>query len=128
VFKWLTSFFLFLAVTAGIAASMPLREENSSMEMMDCCDKAKSNSDAPEASIARLCCAIHCSNSAPTAPGLSLSFSPSAVSISDSILKQIAGLLKREKTPDSAGLFLKERTIHPPKFPPKYLQHHSFLI
>jgi hypothetical protein len=126
VHKQLTSFLLFLALAIGTASGMPLH--TGSMEMMDCCDKAMSASDSPDATMARLCCAVNCENSAPTAPGISVNFSPSAIIVTESVLRQLAALFSSIKPADPVSVFPLERVVSPPKSPPKYLQHHSFLI
>jgi hypothetical protein len=126
--KWLTSFFLFVALAGGVLAGTPLHSGKMSSEMMDCCDKAKGLEKTPEAEMARLCCAINCSDSAPTSPASSSNFSPSSIIISDSIIKQIALLLATQSKPTSCVTSLLERERVPRKIPPKYIQHHSILI
>jgi hypothetical protein len=125
--KWLTSVFLVLALAGSVLAGTPLFTSGaeSGMSAMECCKKKKMG--ATTQSAAQLCCAINCSNPAPNAPGASFNFSPSSIIISDSILKQIGLLLKREK-PVAMVFSLPERKIFSQKFQPKYIQHHSFLI
>ena len=123
--KWFSSLLLIFAFANGVLAGMPLHSENS--QMMKCCDKAKSKDTTPEVKAAQLCCALNCPNSAPTSSNSSFNFSPSAIIISDSIIKQIASLLKKEKVIQTVS-FLFEREISSQKFQPKYIQHHSFLI
>jgi hypothetical protein len=123
--KWLTSLFLVLALAGGVLAGTPLHSGNS--RMMICCKKAKDKEQTSEASIARLCCALNCTNSMPGPSGVSFNFSPSSVIISDSIVKQIALLLEKEKSVSTVFISF-ERGSLPQKSPPKYIQHHSFLI
>jgi len=126
--KWLTSLFLVLALAAGVLAGVPLHSGNMDSSMMDCCDKAKRADQTPETGIARLCCAFNCTNGAPTSPGTSFNFSPSAIIVRDSILKQIAAFLIIKENPSSTVKVTPERAPLPKKSPPKYIQHHSFLI
>jgi hypothetical protein len=125
--KWLTSVFLVLALANGVLAGTSLFTSNSErgMSAMECCKKKKMSANNVSAS--QLCCAINCNNPAPTAPGAAYDFSPSSINVSDSIIKQIALLLKREKSV-STVFPLPERKIFSQKFQPKYIQHHSFLI
>ncbi len=126
--KWLTSLLLILALASGVLAGMPLHTGNMNSRMMDCCKKAKSKEQTKEANIARLCCAVNCSDSAPTPSGTSFNFSPSTIIISDSIVKQIAWLLLIKEKPTTTVAFSFERVPLAQKFQPKYIQHHSFLI
>ncbi len=123
--KQLTSLFLFFALAGGVFAGMSFHSEK--MGMMKCCDKAKSKDKTPEVKAAQLCCALKCNDSAPTSSSSSFNFSPSAIIISDSILKQIASLLKKEKVIRTVS-FPFERETFSPKHQPKYIEHHSFLI
>ncbi|MEO7674527.1 MAG: hypothetical protein ABIU09_10690 [Pyrinomonadaceae bacterium] len=95
--------------------------------MMKCCDKAKSKDNSQEASLARLCCAVNCTDSGPTSSGLSFNFSPSSVAVEDSISAQIADLFKTEWIKPSIS-HSYELTVVSRSFQPKYIQHHSFLI
>ena len=123
--KWLTSLFLLATLSSGVFAGTSFHSEK--MGMMNCCDKAKSKPQSPEASAARLCCALNCSDSAPTSSGLSLNFSPSSVVIEDSVAAQIADLLKAHRFRPLIST-LVELSKAPRSFQPKYIQHHSFLI
>ena len=126
--KWLTSLLLVLALAGGVLAGRPLHSGNMNSHMMDCCKKAKSKEQTTEANMARLCCAINCTDSAPTAPGTLFNFSPSTIIISDSIIKQIALLLFIKAKPTATVGSVLERRPLPQKFQPKYIEHHSFLI
>jgi hypothetical protein len=128
VFKRLTSIFLFLALCGSIVSGMPLHAEKMNGTMMHCCKKAKSKEQTPQASLARLCCAVNCTEPSPNSPGASFNFSPSAIIISDSIIKQIAALISAKEKPVSTVAVSLERARFPRKIPPKYIQHHSILI
>ena len=123
--KWLTSLFLLLALAGGASAGMPVHSEK--MGMMKCCDKARSEDKSAEASIARLCCALNCPDSAPTSSSFSGNFSPSSVAIEDSISAQIADLFKIEQVKPSTSN-LNELAVVSRVVQPKYIQYHSFLI
>ena len=123
--KQLTSLFLFFALAGGVFAGIPVHSEK--MGMMKCCDKAKSIDRSTEAAIARLCCALNCTDSAPTPSGLSFNFSPSSVTIEDSISAQIANLFKIKRTKPSVMRSFASSVV-PQSIQPKYIQHHSFLI
>ena len=126
--KRLTSLLLILAFASGVLAGMPLHSGNESSQMMDCCKKAKSKEQSKEANIARLCCAVNCSDSAPIPSGTSFNFSPSFFIISDSLIKRIALLLFIKEKPTTTIAFSFGRVPLAQKFQPKYIQHHSFLI
>jgi hypothetical protein len=125
--KWLTSLFLLFALASGVLAGTPVfsGSAENGMSAMECCKKKKM--DAKTVSAAQLCCAVNCNSPAPSSPGAPVNFSPSIILISDSILKQIASLLGREK-PVQPVSYAFERETFPQKHQPKYIQHHSFLI
>lgn len=123
--KWLTSVFLLFALAGGVVAGMPLHSEK--MDMMRCCDKAKSKDKSAEATLARLCCALNCTDSAPTSTRFSSNFSASSVTIEDSISAQIANLFKANRYVPSVSLAYG-RPLLGRSFQAKYIQHHSFLI
>ena len=126
--KWLTSVFLLLALASGALAGTPLHAGNMNSQTMKCCKKMKSNGQAPVSSLARLHCAINCTDSSPSPGGSSSNFSPSGIKISDSIIKQIARLLSIKEKTNSTTAILPERVVLPRKIPPKYIQQHSILI
>ncbi len=123
--KQLTSLFLFFALAGGVFAGMSFHSEK--MGMMKCCDKAKSKEQVPAVTAAQLCCALNCTDSAPTSSGLSFNFSPSLVAVEDSISAQIADLFKTEWIKPSIS-HSYNLTVVSRSFQPKYIQHHSFLI
>jgi len=118
----LTLLFLLLVVASGVVSGTPLPA--SSDKMMKCCDKAKSKDQSPSAEATRLCCAVNCSDAAPTS---SFGSSPSSATIAKSVVEQIAALFrtKKAKTPVAAPYLPR---ILPQTFQPKYIQHHSLLI
>lgn len=129
--KWLTSLFLLLALASGVLAGTPAfsGSAENGMSAMECCKKkAKGCDGAKTVSAAQLCCAVNCNNPAPTSPGTSFNFSPSSFIIRDSILKQIALLLVKEKPAQTAISPSLERKTFSPEHQPKYIQNHSFLI
>jgi hypothetical protein len=128
--KWLTSLFLLFAFASGILAGTPVFSGNAEngMSAMGCCKKkTKDCARAASPSAAQLCCVVNCNSPAPTSSCALFNFSPAVIIITDSILKQIAALLKKEK-PVSAVRFSFERKTFSKKFQPKHIRHHSFLI
>ena len=123
--KWLTSLFLLATLSSGVFAGMPFHAEKTGM--MECCDKARSKERSQAASAARLCCALNCSDSAPTSSGLSFNFSPSSVTIEDSISSRIGKLFDAGRHVPPV-LHAYEWPVVSQAFQPKYIQHHSFLI
>ncbi len=73
--KRLTAILLLLAFGAGVASGAPLHSGESecdmggSMEMMDCCKRARSVGNTPGVQAARLCCAVNCRNEGANGPG-----------------------------------------------------------
>jgi hypothetical protein len=125
--KWLTSLFLLLALGGGVLAGTPLHSGKAGNQMK-CCKKVREAKQFPQMKMVRLCCAINCSDTAPTPSGASFNFSPSAVIVTDSILKQIAALLAVEQKSAQTAVFSRQSDNLPRKIPPKYIQHHSILI
>jgi hypothetical protein len=128
--RWLTSLFLLFALAVGaLAGATPFSgNAENGMSAMECCKKKTKDCNGSDSmSAAQLCCAVNCNSPAPSSPGAPINFSPVAVIISDSILKQIALLFGKEK-PIQTISFAFERETLPQKFQPKYIQHHSFLI
>ena len=126
--KRLTSLFLLLAVGAGVASGAPLHsggrecDMGESMEMMDCCERARSHGNTPEIQAARLCCAINCQNGSANGPASIIRVStPQAVPTHPAAaLASLALLIPRER-----------RRVGPPhvnESPPAYLLNLAFLI
>jgi hypothetical protein len=125
--KWSISLFLLFTLASGVLAGMPLRAGNMDSGMMACCVKAKSNEQSAEANAARVCCAVKCTDPAPTSPSGSFNFAPANLEISKAVAERISALFKKEKTlPRLAGSY--SRKIYPRIFQPKYIQNNSFLI
>jgi len=123
--KRLILIILLLALAGGVVSGTPLHSPND--KMMKCCDRAKSKDKSPEASIARLCCGLNCSESTPTPSSVSFNFSPSNVTISKSIADQIAALFPEENVQESTSFQYSRKTLSR-TFQPKYIQHNSLLI
>jgi len=121
----LTLIFLLAALAGGVVAGTPLH--SSSGQMMKCCDKAKSKEQTPAANATRMCCALNCSDSAPTSSAGSFNLSPSNFTIAKSIAEQIAALFAEEKAA-SLSPTRYSREILARTFQPKYIQNSSFLI
>jgi hypothetical protein len=78
--KWLTAFILIVAMLGSAVAGVHARESEGKCPMsgmMDCCETAREKGNAPEVSMARLCCNLNCSEPGTTVPSSSTSFSPS---------------------------------------------------
>ena len=80
-------------------------------QMMKCCDKAKKKEKTPEAKAAQLCCVFNCNNSAPTSSSSTFNFSPTAISIRDSISKQISLQLKKERVILTVSFSFERKTF-----------------
>lgn len=117
--------FVLFGIVGSAVSGTPLQPTNEMM--MECCDKAKSGDRSEEASIARLCCGLNCSESAPTSPGSTNNFFPSNIKVSQSIAEQIAALFSSEKEQPSKSVKYSRDAL-PRTFLPRYIQHHSFLI
>jgi hypothetical protein len=118
----LTLLFLLLALASGVVSGTPLHASND--KMMKCCKKARSMEQSPSAEATRLCCAVNCSDSAPTS---SFTYSPSNATVAKSVLEQIAALFPAKKAKTSTASPCLPRIL-PQTFQPKYIQHHSLLI
>jgi hypothetical protein len=79
--KWFVSFFLLVGMVGSVLAGTPLPMHSGEKDcpmtgMMDCCAKARMQTDAPEVRTAQLCCALNCPEPSPTAPAGTFNFSP----------------------------------------------------
>lgn len=124
----LTLAFLILALASGALAGTPLHSENMAGSSMKCCKKMKGGEQKPATSLARLHCAIYCGDSSPVPGGSSSNFAPPRINITESIITEIARFLASEENINSPPVISSERVILPRRIPPKYIQHHSFLI
>jgi hypothetical protein len=126
--KRLTALFLVTVMTGGVLAGMPLHsgEQECSMTAMsgmDCCAAARAQDAVPEASAARLCCAVNCPQSGTTSPGgLVRPVSPLAVTAVHPAAAQLP-----PRIPGST-LRLDSPQDHPPNSQPTYIRHLALLI
>ncbi|HQU92294.1 MAG TPA: hypothetical protein PLK77_08355 [Pyrinomonadaceae bacterium] len=123
----LSSFFVLFALAGSVLAGMPLHAGMMDSKMMKCCKKAKGQEQSPSANAARLCCAVNCSDPAPTSSISSFNFSPAIVNVSESIARRIADLLGRRRQSLSAFVSIDGPPVRQSSRP-KYIQHHPFLI
>lgn len=125
--RLLSSLFVLFALAGSILAGTPLHAGMMDKNMMKCCKKAKGSEQSPSANAARLCCAINCNDPAPTSAVSSSNFSPAGVNVTESIVKQVAELLgkRRQYAPILVAI---DSTPPVQSSPPKFIQHHSFLI
>ncbi|MEO7539699.1 MAG: hypothetical protein ABIV21_06710 [Pyrinomonadaceae bacterium] len=122
--KWPTTFILLIAFAGGVFAGLPLHPPTMPMK---CCDKARSRDKTRAASLARLRCAMDCSETTPVSSGLSFNFAPSSVAIEASIASQIADLFRVQRSaPTDAPSYRSPAASR--SFQPRYIQYHSFLI
>ena len=125
--RLLTSLFLFLGLASFAFAGTPVFSgDQNGMSAMECCKKHHAD-NIKNVSAAQLCCALNCNTQAPNSSSSVFNFSPSVVNVTDSVLSQIAFLLKKENSTVIASVSF-ERIAATPSFQPKYIQHHSFLI
>jgi hypothetical protein len=119
-----TSLFLILVFASSVMAGMPMHSGKMGME---CCDKARSKDQTPQANAARLCCAVNCSDPVPTSSGSSFTTAPVNIQVSRSIGEQISALVRVERfRPDRDSFYFQP--IPTRIVQPKYIQHRSFLI
>ena len=121
----LTLVVLLFALAGGVVSGTPLHSSND--QMMDCCDKARSKDTSRAAQAARVCCAINCSDSAPTSSVTTFNFAPSSFAISKSIVEQTAVLFPKDKAVLIVTSYCSRQPL-PRIYQPKYIQHNSFLI
>jgi len=82
MFKRLTAILLLLALGAGAASGAPLHSGQKecgmgeSMEMMDCCKRARSAGNTPDIQAARLCCAVNCQSGGANGPASAARVTP----------------------------------------------------
>lgn len=125
--RLLSSFLVLFALAGSVLAGMPLHAGMMDSKMMKCCKKAKGQEQSPSANAARLCCAVNCSDPAPTSSVSSFNFTPAIVNVSESISRQIPDLFGRRKQ-SLPTLFSIDGPPVRQSSHPKYIQHHSFLI
>lgn len=119
------SFLVVFALAGGVLSGMPLHEEKAGM--MNCCPKAKHRDSSTKVTMARLCCALNCTDPAPVSSGFSANFASPSINITDAIRGQIAEMFPVGNGEAKALPSFDERAyFHTSN--PKYLQHHSFRI
>lgn len=125
--RLLSSFFVLFTLAGSVLAGMPLHSGLTDKNMMKCCKKAKGHEQSPSADAARLCCAVNCNDPAPTSSVSSFNFSPTGVNVTHSILRQLADLHDKRRwiAPVFPGFDIAP-TLR--SSPPKFIQHHTFLI
>jgi hypothetical protein len=123
--KWPTTFLLILAVTANAAVGVHADRHEGSCPMAnmpDCCKKAHSTSNAPEVSMARLCCNLNCSEPGSGGTNNSSGISPQGTTPSPAIIPSAAPFK------DFTLLSRYAHTSTPHDSGPKYIQHLALLI
>src|SRR5207253_2072765 len=117
--KWLTAFILMMATMLGGAIGVGVHGDEGSMaNMPDCCKKAQSASNAPQAAMARLCCNLNCSEPGSTGTNNASSFSPQQG------LAANVGVMPDAAPLNGAVLLNRQsRSPHRQDSNPKYIQH-----
>jgi hypothetical protein len=125
----LTSLVLLLMVAGGAFAGTPLHSSEQSCNMggmmgeMDCCKAALMEAQTPQASTARLCCALNCSKEG-TLPSNGVRLSPQLV-----LAVQVYPPGARVLLPSAKLLWRTDRSHGPPTDPhPAYIRHLALLI
>jgi hypothetical protein len=123
--KWLTNLLLVIALGSGVVGVGAHENEGSCpmANVPDCCKKAQSASASPEASMARLCCNLNCSE-----PGSGGSTNSSSLSGQQGNMPNLA-IIPGSTTFNRASFSLSnqvEKNPHDSK--PKYIQHLALLI
>lgn len=123
--RWFASFLVIFALAGGVLSGMPMHEEKAGM--MNCCPKAKHRDSSTKVTMARLCCALNCTDPAPVSSAFSVNLAVGSINVTDSIRRQIAEMFAAggRELPASSNY---ETRAFAPSSSPKYLQHHSFRI
>jgi hypothetical protein len=121
--KWLTTFILIAAMLGGLVGVGAHEGEGACpmANLPDCCKKAQSNDNAPEVSMARLCCSLNCSE-----PGSSGS-NASSFSRQQGIAPN-AFVIPRAGSFNGIGSSCHKQTPHKPDSNPKYIRNLALLI
>jgi hypothetical protein len=120
--KWFTTLSLVMVLLGGAVAGAGTHESEGSCPMSnmpDCCKRAHSNSNSPQAAMARLCCSLNCSE-----PGSSGSTSYS----SSSSVTPASDVMPHIEFNDIAVVSYYSSTPHRADSSPKYIQHLALLI
>ena len=123
--KWLTAFALVAAMLGGAFGAGAHEGEGSCpiTNMPDCCKKAHSPSNSSEASMARLCCNLNCSEPGSSGSNTSPSFSPQPG------IAPITAVMPNAAPFDGSKLldrYAQSPYLHDSS--PKYIQHLALLI
>jgi hypothetical protein len=127
--KRLTALAFILVIGGGVLAGAPLHSHGQECEMgdmagMDCCAKAREQSDAPEVLAARLCCAFNCSQPAPTGPTAAFDQQKNQANASSPV--HLAAIPPANWLPLSLS---RGRSHHlPQNLQPSYVLHSALLI
>ena len=124
--KWCLSLILVLMLAGSAIAGVPLHADEKKCPMMgtdDCCEKAKSQSTAPEVYAARLCCSLNCTVPGTTGPTSTIPKPPSITLALPATLTTYAAYLVTARQLFATSM--PERNQHSPPF---YIQHLALLI
>jgi hypothetical protein len=121
--QWLTAFTLVAAMLGGAVGVGAHEGESQMTNMPDCCKKAQSASNTPQASMARLCCNLNCSEPGSNGSSTFSNFSPQQGVTPNSAIVPTA-------TPFSnvAPRGRYSHSSHAHDSSPKYIQHLALLI
>jgi hypothetical protein len=109
-------------LTAAVGVGAHQQEGSCPMSNLpDCCKKARSH--APEASMARLCCNLNCSE-----PGSTGDSSSSSFSAQQGTAPSIPIALNAAQFDFRIVLPRQPQQIHPPESHPKYIKNLALLI
>jgi hypothetical protein len=128
--KRLTAVFLILAFGASVANGAPLHsggkecDMGESMEMMDCCKRARSAGNTPEIQAARLCCAVNCQNGGANGPASTARVPEPTAVPTHPAAAPVAALAALKPPRERRGL----KQSHADESPPVYLLNLAFLI
>jgi len=121
--KWFTAVTLVTAMLGGAVGVGAHEGENQMANMPDCCKKAQSASNTPQASMARLCCNLNCSEPGSNGSSTSSNFSPPQGVTPNSAIVPTAAPLS-----NVAPRGCYSDSSHPHDSSPKYIQHLALLI
>jgi hypothetical protein len=121
--KWLTSLALIIALGGSALAGVPARKRDP--KMASCCKAALMHPDQAVHLKAKLCCALGCTEPAPTSPsGVKNNFTRSA-----KIFQHPAFIQPQSYVPPGAHLRLSASSSYlTDSSPPTYIRHLALLI
>src|SRR6476659_7522069 len=117
------SFTVIIVLLGGAIGASAIEASPAQGNMPLCCKRASSTANAPETSIARLCCKLNCSE-----PGSSGSNTTSNFSRNQGIALATAIIPTPAHLSSFANRNLPAQTNHAHNSYPKYLQHLALLI